>query len=206
MPGSQEYADCLVPGASRQMACFGDSGGPVVRFDPQRGGAPVLWGVTSIGPSMCQTTSATPTFHTRIASARGWIEQTLAASTFTPGLSIDGNSLQSNKTPLGGAGIGIFRAHVKRKPTRARAGQLRLTSSFIGGGASGKIVIERCRGRRCTTTAQRTIVFTGSEAPQRTIIGLPRCTPRSAIRVRLQVRGTTGQVQDRVTRRVARCA
>lgn len=205
-PGSDAYADCLIPGPTRQMACFGDSGGPVVRFDPRRGGAPVLWGVTSIGPSMCQTNSATPTFHTRIAAVRGWIEQTLAASTYSPALSVGTNTMQSNKTPLGGAGIDVFKAHVKRKPTRARAGKLRLTASFIGGDASGKVFVERCRGSRCTTTASRSVAFQDADAPKRTIVSLPRCTPRATIRVKLHVRAREGQVQDRVTRRVARCS
>lgn len=207
-PGSGPHADCLVPGNTRQMACFGDSGGPVVRFDPARGGAPVLWGVTSIGPSQCQTTPVVPTYHTRIASVREWIDVTIATSDFTPTNRPVGpgpGATVSAKTPLGGAGIGVFETRVQRQPTRARSGKVRLTASYVGGMATGRVQVERCRGRRCSTTTNRTVKFAGGDDPQRTTIALPRCTPGTTIHLRLHVKSSSNSAQDRATKRIARC-
>lgn len=229
-PGSGAYADCYQPGATRQATCFGDSGGPLVRFDTTRGGAPVLWGITSTGPSPCDAAvngAFAPAYQTRVSSILGWLGTTMGNSSYVPagsrssGTSGTGAAAgttsggrqpsgatgtgPNQRTPQGGVGVGVFRAVVSRKATKKRAGRVKLTASFVGSAGTGRAEVVRCKGKKCKTVKRKTLTFRQSNDVTVVNLVIPRCAKRLRYSVRLTVIDPTGTARHTVTERVAVC-
>ena len=73
--GDLEDAALCAAGSSGQQACYGDSGGPLVLYGPPKT-RPVVIGVVSSGKD-CGT-AGKPSYYTRVAAAREWIDDVMA--------------------------------------------------------------------------------------------------------------------------------
>lgn len=224
-PGSGSYADCYLPGSSRQATCFGDSGGPLVRFDPTQNNSPVLWGITSTGPDPCDAATGgafAPSFETRVIAVVDWISATMRGSTYVPSTpstsrtstttttasgasATGGGTARIGKAPAGGVGIGLFDAKVNRAPSKKRAGKLTLTSSLVGSTGTGALTFERCKKGRCKVAGRTAVTFASAGVAVRTSVAIPKCAAKSTINVKLAVTDGNGVLRDSATQRVAKC-
>ncbi len=224
-PGSGAYSDCYLPGAGRQATCFGDSGGPLIRFDGA--GRPVLWGITSTGPDPCDAATGgafAPAFETRVIAVVDWINAVRSGSAFVPtpagtsrtagspvATSPSGNTgspaaaPKTAKAPVGGTGIGIFQTKTNRVPSRKSTGLLTLSASFIGSTGTGLVEIERCVKKKCKVVAKSTIKFVAAGSTVQSKIKVPRCVKKAVLTLRLSVRDSAGVSRDTATQRIVKC-
>lgn len=228
-PGSQDYADCYLPGPTNQATCFGDSGGPLIRFDSTKAGTPVLWGITSTGPNPCDTAldgTFAPAFETRVTAVLDWLRSVMNNSSYVPVPSATGRTgadgSPSRATPTltgskgarnmaqarsGGVGIGIFRANLMRKPTKFRRSSVTLTTSFIGAAGTGHAAIVTCvKRKRCKTTARSTLVFATPGTIAKTTLKIGTCSKKAmTITLKLTVNDAAGTLRGTATERLATC-
>lgn len=223
-PGSVDYADCYLPGSARQATCFGDSGGPLIRFDTTQGGSPVLWGITSTGPDPCDAATGgqfAPSFETRVTAVLDWLRATIAGTTYVPrppstnrtsGTSTTTAPKASGttgtgtaKAPAGGTGIGIFQTKLLATPSRRKATKVVLSSSFVGATGSGKVEVTRCVRAKCVTASRATITYDTAGTALKTTLTVPRCAKRAVITLRLKVYDASGALKDQANQRLARC-
>lgn len=223
-PGSADYADCYLPGAARQATCFGDSGGPLIRFDTTQGGTPVLWGITSTGPDPCDAATGgqfAPSYETRVTAVLDWLRATMAGTTYIPrapgstrtsGTSTPtapkgtgGASTGTVKAPAGGTGIGIFQTKLLATPSKRKATKVILSSSFVGATGSGKVEVTRCVRAKCVTASRATITYATAGTALKTTLKVPRCAKRAVITLRLKAYDASGALKDQANQRLARC-
>jgi hypothetical protein len=220
-PGSAPYSDCYLPGTGRQATCFGDSGGPLLRYDTN--GATVLWGITSTGPDPCDAATGgafAPSFETRVTSVVDWIKATESGSTYVPtsagtarnstttspsGPTSPGSSTKTVKAPAGGTGIGIFQAKISATPTTKKTGKLLLSSSFIGASGTGAATIERCVKNRCKVVAKASVLFPSAGLTVKTAIKVPRCVKGATLNLKLAVTDSGGVARDTASQRIVKC-
>lgn len=221
-PGSGEYADCTTPGAASQATCYGDSGGPLLRFDPVRGMAPVLWGITSTGPDPCDIGVSTfaPGYQTRVLAVVDWFRGRMALGTAagrrggsTPGgasrgdqVAVAGGGVATLRTVGGGIGIGVYRVKINRKPSARRTGTIAVTASLVGTDGIGRAELLRRSGKRWKVITRRALNFPSAGTVDKTTLRAPRCTKRkSTFQVRIRVFDAVGDQRDALTERVKIC-
>ncbi|MDO9354601.1 MAG: trypsin-like serine protease [Solirubrobacteraceae bacterium] len=224
-PDSVGYADCYLPGPTRQATCFGDSGGPLMRFDAA--GRPVLWGITSTGPDPCDAATGgafAPAFETRVIAVADWINATRTGSTFVPspgGTSRTAGSVspgtgsasgvagpglnKTAKSPVGGTGIGIFQSKVNRVPSAKKTGLLTLSASFVGATGKGTIEIERCAKQACRIVARSAMTFSAAGSTVVAKVKVPRCAKKATLTLRLSVTDASGVARDTASQRIVKC-
>jgi secreted trypsin-like serine protease len=220
-PGSAPYSDCYLPGSGRQATCFGDSGGPLLRYDTN--GATVLWGITSTGPDPCDAATGgafAPSFETRVSSVVDWINATRSGSTYVPTTAGSarnsttltpttstgaGASTKTAKAPAGGTGIGIFQAKVNANPSLKKTGKVTLASSFIGASGTGAATIERCVKGKCKVVAKASVLFPTAGVTVKTTIKVPRCVKKASFNLKLSVTDSGGVARDSASQRIATC-
>lgn len=153
-------------------ACFGDSGGPLTaKISGQR----VLAGVTSFATRRCSTPGV-PTVFARVATARSWIEKTVARVA-----ALSGIALKPNRSKVKAGEKVVLRVSVTNSGDAATTALVRFKSSSrakatvpgslaleVGAksSATGKVTVRTKRGKAGKVTVRATL---GSQTAKSTV-------------------------------------